>query len=86
MFMSLASGCTSIEAARPISKAEAIRLADREARRYVGGDLHQFEHWPVFYTAAKGRWYVGYRRQGEKFVDFGVDVYDTKRAWVIVFN
>jgi hypothetical protein len=39
----------------------------------------------MFYSASEGRWYIGYRRPGQKFVDFGVDVYDkTHKAWVVV--
>ena len=74
------SACT---AARPLSRAEALRIADAEARSYMHGGLQQYERWPVFHE--DGRWYVGYRQHGKKFVDFGIDVYDkTKKAWVLV--
>src|SRR5437667_7905394 len=83
--LGLICACSTPMMARPLSRTEALRLADAEARRYLHSDLHQFEHSPVFYTASEGRWYIGYRRAGQRFVDFGIDVYDkTRKAWVIV--
>jgi hypothetical protein len=74
-----ASACT---AARPLSRAQAVRIADAEAHKYFG-DLRRFLHDPVFHE--DGCWYVGYRQPGKKFVDFGIHVYDkTKKAWVLM--
>jgi len=74
-----ASACATPTAGRPLSKDEAIRIADAEAVRNGHGNLKQFQHSPVFYVAGEGRWYVGYRRPGHKFVDFAIDVYDKTR-------
>ena len=73
----------SCAAANTLSRAQAISLADIEARKHVG-DLHRYVRAPVFHE--DGRWYVGYRQPGKKWVDFGVDVYDKtkKAAWVIM--
>lgn len=47
------------------------------------GDLQHYDRAPVFHE--DGRWYVGYRQRGKKFVDFGIDVNDkTRKAWVLV--
>jgi hypothetical protein len=61
---------------RRLSKAEAVRLADQEARRYSRGDLKQFKHSPILHFPAEQRWYIGYLRPGHKFVDFGIDVFE----------
>ena len=85
MLLSLAAACTTSMPVRPLSRAEAIRIADDEARKYFHGDIKQFEHSPVFYTAAEGCWYVGYLRPEQKFVDFGINVYDkTRKASVLL--
>ena len=43
-------------------------------------------HSPVLYAAERGAWYVGYRRPGQKFVDFGIDVDDkTRKARVLMY-
>jgi hypothetical protein len=83
--LTLGPARTMAESPRRLSKSEALRLADDEARRYAGSDLRRFEHSPVLYFAAEGHWYVGYRRPGRKFVDFGIDVYDkTRKASMIL--
>jgi hypothetical protein len=71
----------------PLSRTEAIRIADAEAQRQKHVDLRQYEHWSVFYTAKKGSWYIGYRKKGQRFVDFGVDVSDkTKQGRIYIFD
>jgi hypothetical protein len=58
-----------------------------EAQRQKHVDLREYEHWPVFYTAEKGSWYVGDRKKGQRFVDFGVDVSDkTKQGRIYIFD
>ena len=37
----------------PLSRTEAIRIAEAEAQRQKHVDLREYEHWPVFYTAKK---------------------------------
>jgi hypothetical protein len=70
-----------------LSKADAIHIADAEARKEMHVPLKYYEHSPVLYFAKEHRWYVGYQRKGKKFVDFAVDVYDkTGRASMVVFN
>ena len=70
-----------------LSRTEAIRIADAEAQRQKHVDLREYEHWPVFCTATKGSWYVGYRKKGQRFVDFGVDVSDkTKQERIYIFD
>jgi hypothetical protein len=65
----------------------AIRIADAEAQRQKHVDLLEYEHWPVLCTATKGSWYVGYRKKGQRFVDFGVDVSDkTKQGRIYIFD
>ncbi len=79
--------CTSPFIGSPSSRTEAIRIADAEAQRQKHVDLREYEHWPVFYTAKKGSWYVGYRKKGQRFVDFGVDVSDkTKQGRIYIFD
>lgn len=81
------AACTSPAIGSPLSRLEAVRIADAEARREKHVDLREYEHWPVFYTAKEGSWYVGYRRKGQRFVDFGVDVSDkTKKGNVYIFD
>jgi hypothetical protein len=90
--LSLAFACgglfvflSACAAANTLSRAQAIRIADAEARRHVHHDLQQYERAPVFHEG--GRWYVGYRQHGKKFVDFGIDVYDkTKKASVLIVD
>lgn len=84
MFL-LVGACASPTASSRLSRDEAIRLADAEAIRKMHIDLRYYEHRPVSYDTKEGRWYIGYGRKGNKFADFGVDVYEkTKKAWVIV--
>ncbi len=71
----------------PLSRTEAIRIADAEAQRQKHVDFLEYEHWPVSCTATKGSWYVGYRKKGQRFVDFGVDVSDkTKQGRIYIFD
>src|SRR6266576_3006728 len=49
----------------PLSRTEAIRIADAEAQRQKHVDFLEYEHWPVSCTATKGSWYVGYRKRAE---------------------
>jgi hypothetical protein len=71
----------------PLSRTEAIRIADAEAQRQKHVDFLDYEHWPVFCTATKGSWYVGVPKKGQRFVDFGVDVSDkTKQGRIYIFD
>jgi hypothetical protein len=77
--------CTALPPVRHLSRAEAIRLADKEARRYSHTQLSEFQRSPVFYLADERRWYVGYRRPDRKFVDFGIGVSEETRKAAILF-
>jgi hypothetical protein len=82
-FLFLFASACATPAAQPLSRVEALRIADAEARRYTHTGLQDYKRDPVWH--AEGRWYVGYRRPGRKWVDFGIDVYDkTRKAWVLV--
>jgi hypothetical protein len=83
----LGSGCVAPAISQGLSEAEAIRIADAEARKAYQLPLAQYEHWPVHRYASEGRWYIGYRQPGKKFVDFGIDVYDkTRKASILIAN
>ena len=78
----LSAGCAT---SQPPTRGEAIRIADAKAQQEMKTDLRIYEHWPVWHD--EGRWYIGYRQRGKRWVDFGVDVYDdTKRAAVLIAN
>jgi hypothetical protein len=82
----LIGSCATKGIAGPLSRVEAVRLADAEAKRNRI-DLRSYERSPVLYFAKDGHWYIGYQKKGHKFVDFGIDVYDkTKKADLIIAN
>ena len=85
MLVSFASACTATPVAGALSRKEALRIADAEARREMRVDLSDYEHSAVTHDTKQGWWYVGYRRKGKTFDDFGFHVYDkTGRAWRVM--
>jgi hypothetical protein len=48
----------------PLSRTEAIRIAEAEAQRQKHVDLREYEHWPVFYTAKKAVGTSGTEKRG----------------------
>ncbi|HZE58866.1 MAG TPA: hypothetical protein VE031_13505 [Chthoniobacterales bacterium] len=85
-FCIFSTACSALTVVRPLSRADAVRIADAEARRYTHASIREYMHSPVLYAAERGAWYVGYRRPGQKFVDFGIDVDDkTRKARVLMY-
>jgi hypothetical protein len=57
--IALISACATSGSAPSLSRADAIRIADAQAKREKHVDLREYEHWPVaFYKEGAGTWVI----------------------------